>query len=208
MGGTAAGPALLSSPDDPLSILQRADLSSQSVANSSSPAAARVRREGSQRRSGQRHRLRDPQSFRLVLERRAAHKKVEGNVALAWYSRASRDRLSTTSSCSTHGRHSADTLCFARDTSGRARRLSPEKIAAYIRADSEPSHGAALTCVTRQLKTRPRLHGRLAHCTRTSLGKLSNRRSDDPNHRVCPLGTPGLAVPDARPRSCSFVSFV
>src|SRR5215470_12188324 len=71
-----------------------------------------------------------------------------------------------------------------------------------------PSYSAALTCVTCQLKTRPRLHGWLAHCTWTSLGKLSNRRSDDPNDRVCPLGTAGLAVPDACPTILQFVSFV
>jgi hypothetical protein len=49
--------------------------------------------EGSQRRSGQCHRLRNPLSFRLVLERRAAHKKVAGNGELAlakqWHARVS-----------------------------------------------------------------------------------------------------------------------
>src|SRR5215831_7081135 len=81
----------------------------------------------------------------------------------------------------------------------RRRRLLPT---------ASPSYCAALTCVTRQLKTRPRLQGWLAHCTWTSLGKLSNCRSDDPNDRVCPLGTAGLAVPDACPTILQFVSFV
>jgi hypothetical protein len=31
---------------------------------------------------------------------------------------------------------------------------------------------------------------------------------DDPNDRVCPLGTPGLAVPDACPTILQIVSFV
>jgi hypothetical protein len=38
--------------------------------------------EGCQHRSGLRHRLRGPLSFRLVLERRRAHKKVAANGAL------------------------------------------------------------------------------------------------------------------------------